>query len=55
MEDGGVLLAICGGYQISVTSGCWATRWCRELRGIVDMTTERAAGGSGDRPSTTSC
>ncbi|MDA6987025.1 hypothetical protein OSM86_24015, partial [Escherichia coli] len=48
VEDGGVLLAICGGYQILGHEWLLGDEVVQGL-GIVDMTTERAAGGSGDR------
>ena len=48
VEDGGVLLAICGGYQILGHEWLLGDEVVKGL-GIVDMTTERAAGGSGDR------
>lgn len=48
VEDGGVLLAICGGYQILGREWLLGDEVVQGL-GIVDMTTERAAGGSGDR------
>lgn len=48
VEDGGVLLAICGGYQILGREWLLGDEVVEGL-GIVDMTTERAAGGSGDR------
>ncbi|WP_101720924.1 MurT ligase domain-containing protein [Eggerthella timonensis] len=48
VEDGGVLLAICGGYQILGHEWLLGDEVVKGL-GIVDMTTERASGGSGDR------
>ncbi|MBC5584671.1 DUF1727 domain-containing protein [Eggerthella sp. NSJ-70] len=48
VEDGGVLLAICGGYQILGHEWLLGDEVVKGL-GIVDMTTERAVGGSGDR------
>ena len=48
VEDGGVLLAICGGYQILGHEWLLGDEAVKGL-GIIDMTTERAAGGSGDR------
>lgn len=48
VEDGGVLLAICGGYQILGHEWLLGDEVVKGL-GVVDMTTERAAGGSGDR------
>ncbi|WP_080801339.1 MurT ligase domain-containing protein [Arabiibacter massiliensis] len=48
VEDGGVLLAICGGYQILGHEWLLGDEVVKGL-GIVDMTTERAAGGSADR------
>lgn len=48
VEDGGVLLAICGGYQILGHEWLLGDEVVEGL-GIVDLTTERAAGGSGDR------
>ena len=48
VEDGGVLLAICGGYQILGREWLLGDEVVKGL-GVVDMTTERAAGGSGDR------
>ena len=48
VEDGGVLLAICGGYQILGHEWLLGDEVVQGL-GIVDMTTERAAGGFGDR------
>lgn len=48
VEGGGVLLAICGGYQILGHEWLLGDEVVKGL-GIVDMTTERAAGGSGDR------
>lgn len=48
VEDGGVLLAICGGYQILGREWLLGDEVVEGL-GIVDMTTERAAGGSADR------
>ena len=48
VEDDGVLLAICGGYQILGHEWLLGDEVVKGL-GIVDMTTERAAGGSGDR------
>lgn len=48
VEDGGVLLAICGGYQILGHEWLLGDEAVKGL-GLVDMTTERAAGGSGNR------
>lgn len=48
VEDGGVLLAICGGYQILGREWLLGDEVVEGL-GIIDMTTERAAGGSADR------
>ena len=48
VEDGGVLLAICGGYQILGREWLLGDEVVEGL-GIVDITTERAAGGSADR------
>ncbi|MBX9032465.1 MurT ligase domain-containing protein [Gordonibacter massiliensis (ex Traore et al. 2017)] len=48
VEDDGVLLAICGGYQILGHEWLLGEEVVRGL-GLVDMTTERAHGGSGNR------
>ncbi len=48
VEDDGVLLAICGGYQILGHEWLLGEEVVRGL-GLVDMTTERAPGGSGNR------
>lgn len=48
VEDGGVLLAICGGYQILGREWLLGEEVVEGL-GLVDMTTERAEGGSGNR------
>ena len=48
VEDGGVLLAICGGYQILGHEWLLGEEVVKGL-GVVDMTTERAEGGSGNR------
>lgn len=48
VEDDGVLLAICGGYQILGHEWLLGEEVVKGL-GIVDMTTERAEGGSGNR------
>ena len=48
VEDDGVLLAICGGYQILGHEWLLGEDVVKGL-GIVDMTTERAEGGSGNR------
>lgn len=48
VEDDGVLLAICGGYQILGHEWLLGDEVVKGL-GIVDMTTERAEGGSGNR------
>ncbi|GAA6490334.1 MULTISPECIES: MurT ligase domain-containing protein [Gordonibacter] len=48
VEDDGVLLAICGGFQILGREWLLGEEVVRGL-GLVDMTTERAPGGSGNR------
>lgn len=48
VEDDGVLLAICGGFQILGHEWLLGEEVVRGL-GVVDMTTERAPGGSGNR------
>ena len=48
VEDDGVLLAICGGFQILGHEWLLGEEVVKGL-GLVDMTTERAPGGSGDR------
>ena len=48
VEEEKVFLAICGGYQILGHEWLLGDEVVQGL-GIVDMTTERAAGGSGDR------
>ena len=48
VEDNGVLLAICGGFQILGHEWLLGEEVVRGL-GLVDMTTERAPGGSGNR------
>ena len=48
VEGGGVLLAICGGFQVLGTTWLLGTELVEGL-GIIDMTTKRAAGGSADR------
>lgn len=48
VEDDGVLLAICGGYQILGHEWLLGEEVVKGL-GLVDMTTERAPGGSGNR------
>ena len=48
VENGGVLLAICGGYQILGREWLLGNEVVEGL-GIIDMTTERAEGGSADR------
>ncbi|WP_417350965.1 MurT ligase domain-containing protein [Gordonibacter pamelaeae] len=48
VEDDGVLLAICGGFQILGHEWLLGEEVVKGL-GLVDMTTERAPGGSGNR------
>lgn len=48
VENDGVLLAICGGYQILGHEWLLGDEVVSGL-GIIDMTTERASGGSGNR------
>lgn len=48
VEEGGVVLAICGGYQILGHEWLLGEETVEGL-GIVDVTTRRAAGGSGNR------
>ena len=48
VEDDGVLLAICGGFQVLGRAWLLGDEAVEGL-GIVDMTTERAEGGSGNR------